>query len=56
MCMAQNDETPLLIACQSGNLELVKYLIEDRKVDPFCYDAAHNSPLHIAAQFGRTST
>ena len=47
-----NGSTPLYLACKSGNLELVKYLILKKNCDPNKPNALGLVPLHNAALGG----
>ena len=46
---------PVLVACESGNLELVKFLITDRGCDPWDCDSAGNTSLHYACKSSNLS-
>ena len=50
-----NGKTPLHRACEKGRLNVVKYLLEDAKVDSSCRDVDDLTPLHIAAPNGELS-
>ena len=42
-----------IYACQTDSLDVVKYLMEDVKVDSSCQDDDTGAtPLHLAAHFG----
>ena len=45
--------TPLHIASYNGHLEIVKYLVEEVKVDPEARDKDRETPLHIASFWGK---
>ena len=42
--------TSLHLAAAFGSLEMVMYLIEDRKINPECPDGMGRSPLHNACE------
>lgn len=47
------DSTPLLAACLEDHLDVVRYFIDDQKVDPaLCHDDDGDTPLHLAAKVG----
>ena len=46
------EQTPLHIACQKNNLELVKRLVETEEEDPNNIDEHGNTPVHIAIMNG----
>ena len=47
----------LHIACQWGNVDIVRYLINDEKCNPhFQSSTSKNTPLHIAAKYGQDDT
>ena len=48
---ANNDKTPLHVACENGRLDIVRYLVNDQKVDPG-YTSGDNTPLHGACGGG----
>ena len=52
MCRGMKSNTPLHHACQEGELDVVRYLVEEVKVDPSCPDENDSTPLHAAAQCG----
>ena len=54
MCRDYHSLTPLYAACSNGQLDVVKYLVEDVKVDPSCRNdhEIDITPLHIAALRG----
>ena len=52
MCRGFGGRAPLHCAYDRGHLDVVKYLIDDQKVDPSCRDEA---PLHIACVTGQLS-
>ena len=43
----------LHIACQWGDVDIVKYLINDERCNPNIQNAFKNTPLHIAVKFGQ---
>lgn len=48
-------KTLLHVACDKGDLELAKYLIEKRNLPPLLFDKFQNSTLHNAAWSGKVS-
>ena len=46
--------TPFHLACQKGNLEMVKYLVEEFKVNLNDKDTNGATGLHFAAEVGAT--
>ena len=47
MCRNFDGITPIHRACRNGNLDVVRYLL-DQKVNPSCQDKNAITPLHIA--------
>ena len=55
-CIPLNEDGDCLlhIACQWGDVDIVKYLITDERCDPnFQSSTSENTPLHIAARYGQ---
>ncbi|MGH0182478.1 UNVERIFIED_CONTAM: hypothetical protein FKN15_019442 [Acipenser sinensis] len=55
MDMEQKDydsRTALHVASSEGHVEVVRFLVEECKVNPFMKDRWDNSPLDDAVQFG----
>lgn len=56
MCKTTNNRTPLYLACQQGHLDLVKYLVNEKSVDPLheLNDGirSHMTPFHVACENG----
>ena len=40
MCEGEYGRTPLHFASQSGNLDVIKYFIDEQHIDPSCQDVA----------------
>ena len=47
-------DTPLHWASEYGNLDIVRYLVEERNCDVKCRNKYENTPLHLAAEEGRS--
>ena len=52
MCRGWRDTTPLYCACESGQLHIVKYLVEELGADCYSQYDGGFTLLHIAASFG----
>ncbi|WP_349968545.1 ankyrin repeat domain-containing protein [Wolbachia endosymbiont of Armadillidium arcangelii] len=48
----KSDKTPLHYAAKSGNLELVKYLVEEKGADVNARDMSNKTPIRYAAESG----
>ena len=58
-CIRLNEDGDCLlhIACQWGDVDIVKYLITDERCDPNAQSStSENTPLHIAAKYGQDDT
>ena len=53
--MDDDGAIPLHLACKSGNLDLVKYLVIKKNCDPNKEDKTKQKPLHYAASAGHLS-
>ena len=53
MCEGEYGRTPLHFASQSGNLDVIKYFIDEQHIDPSCQDGNNDTPLHVAALSGQ---
>ena len=53
MCGGQKNRSPLHCACHSGKLEVIKFLVEEMRVDSSRRDVGGWAPLHIAALNGQ---
>ena len=53
MCGGQKNRSPLHCACHSGKLEVIKFLVEEMRVDSSRQDVGGWAPLHIAALNGQ---
>ena len=40
--------TPLTLACEQGHLDIVKFLVEDKKANVNRKDGKSNTPLYVA--------
>ena len=45
----ENNSTPLHVAAESGTLEVVKYLTEEKGCDAICRHKSGNTPFNVAA-------
>ena len=53
----EDGDSLLHIACQWGDMDIVKYLINDESCNPIVRSStSENTPLHIAAMYGQEST
>ena len=52
MCVIDNSNTPLHVACAGGNLEVIKYLVTEQKCNPSCTNIDGAIPLFHACQLG----
>ena len=48
-------ETPLHLACQNGQMNMVQYLIKEAHCDPSCVDSDGETPLHHACESDHTN-
>ena len=46
------DLTPLSLACSQGHLDMVKYLVDEKSIDPLCEMDDRTTPFHLACQEG----
>ena len=56
MSKTDNGQTPLSLACQEGHLDLVKYLVNERSIDPVYELNNGMTPLHLACGKGQLDT
>ena len=47
-----NGESPIMSACKNSHLDMVKYFIEKKNIDPETRDHDNNTLLHIASSIG----
>ena len=47
--------TPLTLACEQGHLDIVKFLVEDKKANVNRKDGKSNTPLYVACQANQRS-
>ena len=51
-CKNENKQTPLHVACGSGDLDVIRVLVTEYKADLSVRDKQNDTPLHIAARHG----
>ena len=50
--ITSTDYTPLNLACHHGHLDMVKYLVNEKSIDPVYELNDGKTPLHLACGFG----
>ena len=53
MSETEYQDTPLHLACRQGHLELVKYLVNEKLIDPVDANKEGETPFHVACETGR---
>ena len=51
--LGQSNKMVLHLAAESGNMNIIKYLIEEQNCNPSCLDESNRIPLHYASIHGK---
>jgi hypothetical protein len=54
-CRNESGETPLHVACKTGDLDVIKMLVSEFKADLLARDKDNNTPLSKAVSSGHDS-